>query len=251
MDAPDPEYTPPVPRPSHSATWLFLGLATACANSPAGTAHAPPAASENAAAAAPIESAPAAPIESAAPAPSASDEADLPSLDAPPPATSAAGFDFGVWCTDHKVEANLEVDGCEPAKLGKKPDDMLWCRRHVTEKSGVVLYYQGLYLPRGKKVEKTWETVVGVGSLDLPANPAKDIERYLVKLDVTAGDDHKSVTIADSAGRSCDKALAANADKYSRDKQAGKPERDAIEKTCRARGHYSSSTSGRLRRTSR
>lgn len=235
-----------MPRPGSAAAWLFIGFATACASPPPESAHAPPPVpTRSAPPPAPVESAPPPPAASSA---SASEEADLPSLEAPPPKAPAPGFDFGIWCVDHKVDANLDVDGCEPAKLGKKPDDMLWCRRHVSGKSGVVLYYQGLYVPRGKKVVKTWETLVGVGSLDLPA---KDIDRYLVKLDVTSGDDHKSVTIADSAERGCDKALAANADKYSRDKQAGRPEREAIQKTCRARGQYSVSRAGRVWRRSR
>lgn len=238
-------------RPCDTVTWLFVGLATACASPPAETAHAPAAATGSAAPVASGESAPAAPADTREPAP-APDEASLPSLDAPPSTgPAAAGFDFGVWCTDHKVDANLDVDGCMPAKLGKKPDDTLWCLRHVARKSGVVLYYEGLYLPRGKKVVKTWETLVGVGSLDLPDKPSKDIERYLVKLDITVGDDHKKVTIADSAERGCNKALAANADKYSRDKKAGRPEREAIGRACRARGRYVWSRGGRLRRTSR
>ncbi len=237
-----------MPRPSVAAAFLLLGLSTACASPPAAPAQSPPAA---ATASAP----PPAPVASPAP-PAASSSApeqadDLPSLDAPPPKTAAPGFDFNAWCTDHDVDANLDVDGCKPASLGAKPDDSLWCTRHVEEKSGVVLYYQGLYLPRGKKLVKRFETPIGVGSLDLPANPDKDIERYLVKLVVTSADDHKSVTISDSAERGCDKALAENADKYSRDKKAGRPERRAIETTCRARGHYAWRRGGWLRRTAR
>lgn len=239
----------PIRASAFLGLWVLSALsgcgAAAPAGEPARAAPAPPVA--RAPTPAPVAAAPeAAPASEPAAAP---DPAPLAAADAPLPKAPEPGFDFEVWCTDHQVDATLDVDGCMPAKLGDKPDDTLWCVRHVEQKSGVVLYYQGLYLPRGKKLVRTFELQIGAGTIDLPANPSNDIERYLVKLVATPADDHKSVALGDSAERGCDKALAANADKYSRDPKAGKPERDAIERTCTARGRYAWVRGGALRRT--
>ncbi len=249
---PGSAYTPPVARPILAGAFLGLWLATACGGPPAAqparaaptSGHGPDAASPTASAAAPSPAAP-----ETAPAPPASDPAPLAPTEAPLPKAPDAGFDFEVWCADHQVDANLDVDGCEPAHLGDAPDDTLWCLRHEQTKDGRVLYFQGLYLPRAKHLVKSFELLVGVGSLDLPDNPTRDIERYLVKLVASPAEDHKSVAFTDSAERGCDKALADNADKYSRDPGAGKLQRDAIQRVCKARGHYAWLRGGALRRT--
>ena len=116
-----------------SRALCLAGFVVACAAAP------PPAAE-------PIAPATESPTADSKPAPDpgASDVA-APELPGAPPPTDV-GWDFHAWSYARELTVTLTSDGCEPAKLGDKPDDTVWCAHHAESKEGAVLFLSLIHI---------------------------------------------------------------------------------------------------------
>jgi hypothetical protein len=143
-------------------------------------------------------------------------------------------FDIAVWAADRGIEVQLDVDRCEPARVGERPDDALWCFVHDDDEHGNTLRKQSLFVLSGKRLNKVFETPVAADLLPQKSGASAE---PLVRLAVTTSDDGKIVTITD-ASPSCDDALARATSEFPDEPQAFTQRRSIIQVVCRARGRY-------------
>jgi hypothetical protein len=157
-------------------------------------------------------------------------------------------FDIGAWAADREIVADLNVDRCEPARIGDKPADTLWCFRHEERTGSRIMVFRALYLVRDKRLARVLEIPSAAGGYSLEG-AGSGAPVYAVQLAATVSKDGKTVTIADPEPKTCDKARRANEDAYYTEPIAGKEFRELIEKVCAARGSYRWA-GGALRRVS-
>jgi len=131
------------------------------------------------------------------------------------------------------------VDGCEPARLGDKPDDTLWCWRHDDASDLVVVYLRTLYVVRAKKLVKLIEVPFAAGPFNLPRAARSEDDAYSVKLNVRRADDGKSMTLIDNDGpRDCNHALDYFSGREDMTADSAAKFRAAIQKVCAVRSRY-------------
>lgn len=152
------------------------------------------------------------------------------------------------WAGERGVEANLSVERCEPAQVGDKPDDAIWCFRREELSDSRVLVFQSLYVARAKKLMKLIELPVTASLLASEASSAP--ERSLVQLEPVVGDNGQLVTFSETAAASCSQALERAKADHPDEPKAEKVLRDVISKVCAARGNYRWG-GGTLRRTAK
>jgi hypothetical protein len=217
--------------------WVLGGVAIAVLGC-AGGGTAPPADGPASAASPSGDDAPAS-GDQAAPSPPESDDPgaviDAPGPSADGPVDPNAIVDLNAWCTEHDVEANLEVERCQLAPLGKKTGDTLWCFRREEIDDTRVLYYQALYTLRAKKLAKVVEIPYAASP---KPNSAKDEPSYYVRLSVKIADDKKSFVVADDTSPNCEQAQARVREDLSGNPPAQQPFLQVIGKVCAARGKY-------------
>jgi hypothetical protein len=172
------------------------------------------------------------PPEPAAPEPPATEEkpseAPVEIDQAPPPASKANVFDLDDWANEHQIQIDLKADGCEPAELGEKPKEVIWCSHHV-DSTHVSLATRALYAVRGKKLVKLVELAVSMTPL-ATGKPS-------VKLELVKSDD-KNVELREAEGAGCDHAKQENDDAAITKPEETKERRAATAKVCAARGRY-------------
>jgi hypothetical protein len=130
----------------------------------------------------------------------------------------------------------LNVERCEPAELGDKPDDAIWCFRREELKTGHVLIFQSLHVARAPKLVKLIELPVTAALLASEDSSAP--ERPLVQLEAVIGDAGKLVTFSETAAASCSQALERAKSDHPDEPKAEKEQRDVVSKVCAARGNY-------------
>ncbi|MFO0564157.1 MAG: hypothetical protein U0263_00770 [Polyangiaceae bacterium] len=172
-----------------------------------------------------------------------------PELPGAPPPTDP-GWDFHTWAYSRELEADLTSDGCEPARLGDKPDDTIWCRHHVDSKEGATLLSRALYVARNKRLVKLVELPVAAGIVENPDQPKDEKDRLLVNLELSTSSDGKKVSARLAAGFDCEKALQENDENRAVAKDLTRALDDRIKKVCASRGEWSW-TGGTLRKTGR
>jgi hypothetical protein len=180
--------------------------------------------------------------EASSPEPKASGSADSDresqpnaELGAGPP--ESTGFDLDTWAEQHQIEISIEADGCEPAELGDKPNEVIWCRHRENRAEGAVLYLRALYAARAKKLVKLIEIPYGVGQVALESKRDAG-DRMLLKLEFNRASDGKSVEVADGAELDCAKANQENAEIKDTAPSTHTAFDKVIRKVCAARGHY-------------
>jgi hypothetical protein len=215
-------------RASCHVLWLVVSALGCAGAAPESEPSAPePAASE------PSPELDVAPASSEAPSSSAPSEAAPSAQPAKEPARS---LDIEVWAADHGVQANLNVERCEPAQVGDKPDDAIWCFRREELKQSHALIFQSLYVARAQKLMKLIELPVTLALLGSEDSSAP--ERSLVQLEAVVGDGGKLVTFSETAAASCSQALERAKAEHPDEPKAEKEQRDLISKVCAARGNY-------------
>jgi hypothetical protein len=173
---------------------------------------------------------------------SAPKSADAPSLDIAERATQPSSeppiagdaVDLGVWCTDHGIEATLEVEGCYPARLGSRPDDSLWCLRREELDDRRVVYFLALYRVQGKRLGKLVELAYAAGPRPMEGQQPS----YYVKLAPVVSQDGASFEISDSPGPSCQAGNQRVREEFSYDSSLAKPIEQLVARVCAARGKY-------------
>jgi hypothetical protein len=217
-----------------SRALCLAGFVVACAAAP------PPAAE-------PIAPATESPTADSKPAPDpgASDVA-APELPGAPPPTDV-GWDFHAWSYARELTVTLTSDGCEPAKLGDKPDDTVWCAHHAESKEGAVLFSRALYVARNKRLVKLAELPIAAGVVDNSEQPKDEKDRQVVRLDLVARSDGKQVEAREAPGFDCTKALKENADNRDVARELTGALDERIRKVCATRGDWRW-TAGTLRR---
>jgi hypothetical protein len=153
--------------------------------------------------------------------------------DSPSPARSSGShsFDIGSWANQRGIEAKLDaVERCEPAQVGDKPEDTLWCWRAAPARKGYESRIIALYVVRGKMLSKAFE-------LPLAVSLEGEREKPLVELAPQAEEEGKSVVFSET-GTSCDDALSRAQADHPDDPAAAKAKQAAITDICRHRGRY-------------
>jgi hypothetical protein len=142
--------------------------------------------------------------------------------------------------SDHPAEPaqSLESDGCEPANLGAKPADVIWCLHHVETKAGTVSYSRALYVARLKKLVKLVDIPYAVGPMDSDEPKTKDSDRYLVKLAFERAADGKHVSVQEAPGLDCAHADQQNEDNKNAAPVLYKAYLPAIKQVCAQRGNW-------------
>jgi len=153
--------------------------------------------------------------------------------DSPSPARSSGSrsFDIASWANQRGIEAKLDaVERCEPAQVGDKPEDSLFCYRVAAARKGYESRIIALYVVRGKTLAKAFE-------LPLSVSLEGEREKPLVELAPQPEEEGKSVVFSE-IGTSCDDALSrADAD-HPDDPAAAKAKKAAITDICRRKGRY-------------
>jgi hypothetical protein len=192
------------------------------------------------------------PVEALSPGGEPGDPATV--FDSQPPssggsdAESSAPFDLGVWCADREVEASLDVERCQPALLGERPEDTLFCFRREELGELRVLYLVSLYVARGNKLVRLVELPYAAGPL---AQEGAELEQtYYVRLSTVVADDARTFELREDPRQGCAQALKESHHQVGDDSAAAVVE--LVEKVCAARGNYSATGrrlgSGRGRR---
>jgi hypothetical protein len=142
--------------------------------------------------------------------------------------------DLGVWCTDHGIEATLEVEGCYLGRLGSRPDDSLWCLRREELDDHRVVYFQALYRVQGKRLEKLVELAYAAGPRPMQGQEPS----YYVKLATVVAGDGASFEVSDSPGPGCQEGTQKVREEFSYDPSQAKPIEQLLARVCAARGKY-------------
>ncbi|MCC6215555.1 MAG: hypothetical protein IT376_11885 [Polyangiaceae bacterium] len=220
-------------RPLTSLT--LATLVTACGGGRPGGAGAPEPAPQPSAAEASARAgdAPPPPAPAEPPVEAAREEPPPPDPAADPPPPSPIDFDLDDWAHRRGLKLELQVDRCEPARLGKEADTLLFCWRREPRKDDWVLHHQGLYAVRAGKLARVWELPIGAE----PLTAAGEKERPLVRLQVEAHADGASVTVGDSEP-SCAAASAHVREVATDDAAGAKPLQALVKRVCDGVGKY-------------
>jgi len=218
-----------MPRASCHVLWLLVSLLGCAGAAPEN----PPSAPEPSTA---PESSPEPEIAPSSAEPSTAAAASETASSSAPSAEPARTLDIEVWAADHGVQANLNVERCELARVGDKPDDAIWCFRREELKSSHVLIFQSLHVARAQKLIKLIELPVTAALLASEDSSAP--ERRLIELEALVGEAGKLVTLSETAAASCSQALERAKADHPDEPKAEKEQRDVISKVCAARGTY-------------
>jgi hypothetical protein len=158
----------------------------------------------------------------------------------PPPgggsdAESSASFDLGVWCADRQVQASLDVERCQPALLGERPEDTLFCFRREELGELRVLYLVSLYVARAKRLVRLVELPYAAGPL--AQEGAQPGQAYYVRLSAVVADDACTFELREDPRQGCAQAMNQSHDQAGDDSAAAVAQ--LIETVCAARGKYS------------
>jgi hypothetical protein len=160
-----------------------------------------------------------------------------PELPGAPPVTDV-GWDFHAWAYSRELKVELTSDGCEPAKLGEKPEETVWCGQHAESKEGAVLYSRTLYVARNKQLVKLVELTVAAGVVDNPEAPKDERDRQVIRLDIVPSGDGKKLEAREAPGFDCDKALKGNDENKASAKDLTRALDERIRKVCATRGEW-------------
>ena len=149
----------------------------------------------------------------------------------PARSTGSGSFDIASWANQRGIEAKLDaLERCEPAHVGEKPEDTLWCWRVAAARKGYESRIIALYVVRGKALAKAFE-------LPLTVSLEGEREKPLVELGPQAEEEGKSVVFSET-GTSCDDALSRAEADHPDDPAAAKAKKAAITDICRRKGRY-------------
>jgi len=159
---------------------------------------------------------------------------DPPPLDdstSTPRSSGSRSFDIEAWAKQRGIEAKLDaLERCEPAQVGDKPEDTLFCWRAAPARKGYETRIIALYVVRGQTLAKAFE-------LPLAVSLEGEREKPLVELAPHTEEDGKSVVFSES-GTSCDDALSRVDADHPDDPTAAKAKKAVINDICRRRGRY-------------
>ena len=145
-------------------------------------------------------------------------------------------FSFRDWCDERELSVELDVERCRPAGLGDRPEDTLWCRRREELGEDRVLYWQVLYVARGKRLDRLVELPYAAG----PQSPtgSRTAEQRYVTLTTSVTDDGLKFELKDDRDPDCAEALRRNRAEHPYEPAQAKPVESVIERVCAARGTY-------------
>lgn len=152
-----------------------------------------------------------------------------------PPAPGDA-VEIGQFCSEHGLDANLEVERCVSTPLGTRPDAQLWCSRREELDDNRVLYWLALYRVQGRQLAKVTELPYAAGPRPLQERP--DEITYYVKLSPDVAADARSVELREEPGFSCDESIPRLREEFSANPDLEKSIEQSVARVCAARGRY-------------
>ncbi len=154
----------------------------------------------------------------------------------PTDAGGDAPFNFRDWCDERELAVELDVERCRPAGLGDRSEDTLWCYRREELDEDRVIYWQALYVARGRRLDRLVELPYSAGPQSRTSPNATEA-RY-VTLTTSAVEDGASFEVKDDRNPDCAEALRRNRAEHPYEPGQAKPVETLIERVCAARGRY-------------
>ena len=143
------------------------------------------------------------------------------------------------FCSEHGIEAQLNVERCVATPLGGRPNDQLWCSRREELDDNRVAYYVGLYRVQGKRLTKVIELAYAAGPR--PLEERENDVGYYVKLTPDVAPDLKTFDVREEEKLGCDEGLKRVRDELSVNPDVEKGVEQLIQKVCSSRGQYAAS----------
>jgi len=143
------------------------------------------------------------------------------------------------FCSDHGIEAQLNVERCVASPLGGRPNDQLWCSRSEELDDNRVAYYVALYRVQGKRLAKVIELAYAAGPR--PLEERENEVTYYVKLTPDLAPDAKTFDVREEENLGCDEGLKRVRDELSVNPDVEEGVEQLLRKVCSWRGQYSSS----------
>jgi len=143
------------------------------------------------------------------------------------------------FCSEHGIEAQLNVERCVATPLGGRPNDQLWCSRREELDDNRVAYYVALYRVQGKRLAKVIELAYAAGPR--PLEERENEVTYYVKLTPDVAPDAKTFDVREEENLACDEGLKRVRDELSVNPDVEEGVEQLIRKVCSWRGQYSSS----------